>query len=301
MTIDSRQLRYFVEVATLGSINKAAMRLYIAQPALSRRMRQLEYELGVDLFNRSASGVELTPAGRRLLGRAAALGEEFRRLREAAHEDAPPPEHELHIGMVPGPSLMLLNPLVAAFHKEEPESLLRVVEGPSEMLRAHLVERKLEVSLATDPVPDPLLRFRPLWAEALYFLCPLAVAGVRDRMLQLPFVLPTKDASIVSICRDALDRLDLPFRFDLEISAASSVKHLIAAGNACSILPYSALAEDEAPAYSATRVPGMKITRAIAWRSGTDLTRSAATVVRLIEELLPGLRAADRLGGLLPA
>ena len=69
MAIDHQQLRYFVQVATLRSINKAAGHLHIAQSALSRRMRQIEYDLGVDLFYRSAKGVELTTAGRRLLGR----------------------------------------------------------------------------------------------------------------------------------------------------------------------------------------------------------------------------------------
>lgn len=84
MGIDSRQLRFFVEVATLGRINRAADRLHIAQSALSRRIRQLEYDIGSALFDRSHSGVELTREGRRLLGRAISLGDDLGRLREAA-------------------------------------------------------------------------------------------------------------------------------------------------------------------------------------------------------------------------
>ena len=101
MTIDQRQLRYFIEVATVGSINKAAERLHIAQPALSRRMHQLEHELGVSLMVRRPSGVTLTPAGRKLLGRAAAIVDELQRLRDGI-DDAPEDTfRHIQIGMVP--------------------------------------------------------------------------------------------------------------------------------------------------------------------------------------------------------
>lgn len=298
MTIDSRQLRYFVEVATLGSINKASERLYIAQPALSRRMRQLEYELGVDLFIRSPGGVQLTREGRKLLGRAAALGEEFRKLRETVMEDTAPPDRELHIGMVPGPSLMILNRLVAAYHKKEPESLLQVVEGTSPVLRDHLISQKLQIAIVTDPQPHPLLEYRPLWSEALYLLSPIATQGKRHEIMKLPFVVPSKDPSIVGILETVLEKLDMPFKFDLEISAVASVKHLIAGGNACSVLPYSAIAEDRLDMFAMTRVPDLKITRALGWLAQEEWTPSVATVVELIEDLRGGLAATDRLGGL---
>lgn len=64
------QLEYFVAVAEEGQLTRAAARLHISQPPLTRQMKSLEAELGVSLFERSARGVRLLPAGEQLLERA---------------------------------------------------------------------------------------------------------------------------------------------------------------------------------------------------------------------------------------
>ena len=61
--MDFKRLTYFVQVAELGSVSKAADRLRIAQPAISRQMRLLEQDVGVPLFNRHRRGMDLTTAG----------------------------------------------------------------------------------------------------------------------------------------------------------------------------------------------------------------------------------------------
>ena len=71
--LDLRRLRYFVVVASERNFTRAAERLHIAQPALSRQVRQLENELGVELLHRTTHSVELTAAGQELLERGAHL------------------------------------------------------------------------------------------------------------------------------------------------------------------------------------------------------------------------------------
>jgi LysR family transcriptional regulator, benzoate and cis,cis-muconate-responsive activator of ben and cat genes len=84
--VEFRHLRYFVAVAELGNISKAAQQLHIAQPPLSRQIRQLEDEIGVELLLRNKRGVELTNAGVIFLKRARRLIAEADRASAAARE-----------------------------------------------------------------------------------------------------------------------------------------------------------------------------------------------------------------------
>jgi DNA-binding transcriptional LysR family regulator len=84
------QLRHFVTVAEEGNIGRAARRLHISQPPLSRQIKRLEEELGVPLFRRTTHGVQLLPAGHRLLPRARDILEAVDQVRELAR-DAPAP------------------------------------------------------------------------------------------------------------------------------------------------------------------------------------------------------------------
>lgn len=86
------QLEYFVAVAEEGHLTRAASRLHISQPPLTRAVQRLEAELGVPLFERTPRGMFLLPAGRRLLDRAREILALVERTRhEASAQSLEPP------------------------------------------------------------------------------------------------------------------------------------------------------------------------------------------------------------------
>jgi DNA-binding transcriptional LysR family regulator len=101
MTIDLAKLRYFVAVAEEGHITRAAERLNMQQPPLSRQVRLMERELKVQLFRRLPRGVELTNAGRALLPEAKGLLARFDRALEVARRAARGEQGSLCIGIAP--------------------------------------------------------------------------------------------------------------------------------------------------------------------------------------------------------
>src|SRR5437667_11548539 len=89
--MELRSLAYFVRIAELGSITRAASHLRLAQPALTRHVQRLEEELGVALFTRANRGVRLTEAGEKLLESASRILRDVERSGdEIRAQDAPP-------------------------------------------------------------------------------------------------------------------------------------------------------------------------------------------------------------------
>src|SRR3974377_542890 len=110
--MELRHLRYFVAAAEAENVSKAALRLHVSQPALSRQIRDLEGELGFPLFERSAKSVRLTEAGRSFLRAARAFLERGEEAVRAARAIATGSRAELHIGYAPSPTVRIMPPIL---------------------------------------------------------------------------------------------------------------------------------------------------------------------------------------------
>src|SRR5262245_36755259 len=110
--MELRHLRYFVEVARALNFTNASRNLRVAQPALSRQIRQLEEELGVRLLERSRRGVRLTPAGEAFLGEARGVLEQSAQAVRVAQRTSLGKAGQLNVGYVWGLFHSLVPPVV---------------------------------------------------------------------------------------------------------------------------------------------------------------------------------------------
>jgi DNA-binding transcriptional LysR family regulator len=167
--MDLRHLRYFQAVAEELSFSKAARRLRIAQPALSRAVQELEQDLGTRLIDRNRRTVSLTPAGTVLLGETAVvlerLDESLRRVKRTAAGE----EGELRLGYIGPPTQPFLGRLLAEYRLRFPKVSVHLEERTPERVWEMVAKGRLSVAL-TRPVPGQgeralstlLLRQEPL-------------------------------------------------------------------------------------------------------------------------------------------
>lgn len=149
--MDFRHLRYFQAVAEELSFSKAARRLRIAQPALSRAVQELERDVGVALLDRSRRAIRLTPGGAVLLRETAVVfdhvDEMLRRVRRAAAGEV----GELRLGYIGPPTRAFLGPLLKAYHREHPGVTIMLEERTPERVWEMVSKGRLSVGL-TRPV-----------------------------------------------------------------------------------------------------------------------------------------------------
>jgi LysR family hydrogen peroxide-inducible transcriptional activator len=167
-----RDLEYALAVAQTRHFGRAAESCGVSQPALSEQIRKLEALLGVELFERSRRGVEVTPRGETLLACAERVLAEARGLLEQAHGAAEPLESTLRLAAIQtlGPYYLpfLLRQARAAF----PQLKLRLREGQTDTLLESLRNGATDLVLAALPLPTDGLTIAPLFHESFVLVCP---------------------------------------------------------------------------------------------------------------------------------
>jgi DNA-binding transcriptional LysR family regulator len=152
--MELRHLRYFLVVGEVLNFTKAAARLHVAQPALSRQVRDLEEEIGVDLVRRSPRGVMLTAEGKLFLEEVRELlkhaDESVERVRALARGEY----GELHIGYIPIPTVEILPPALEAFRKSVPHVKPVLHDLPTDELIAELRNATLELAIMVQPIGE---------------------------------------------------------------------------------------------------------------------------------------------------
>jgi len=171
--MELRHLRYFVAVAEAENVSRAALKLHVSQPALSRQIRDLEDELGFLLLERSAKSVRLTEAGRTFLSESRAVLQRADDAVDAARAIASG-GGEIHVGYAPSPTVRILPPTLRAFQKEFPGVRVRLHDLSTEEMLAELRNGKLHLAVMVYPTRAMLrgMHFEELARESMCVAVP---------------------------------------------------------------------------------------------------------------------------------
>lgn len=279
--LETRELRYFVAVAEELHFGRAADRLGIAQPPLSRAIRRLEQRLGVRLLDRNRRGAALTDAGEVLLREARtvldAAGAAARRTRRAGDPNRP-----LVLVTKAGASHELLRRLLDAVASDPGAA-------PVEVLLCEVGE---QAKLLRDGSADAALMHRPFDDLAGFDTEDLCVEG---QVAILPAAHPLASRDRLTLA-DVQDVPDLPIarwpRLDgtypdgpgPEVRTQSQLAQLVALGRTLLVIPASSRAWQWPEHVAVPVVDAPEVTTVIAWPSGSR-SRAIASLVRSAAEL----------------
>ena len=245
-----KHLQSFVRVAELGSFSKAARVLDIAQPALSRQVRQLETDLRETLLLRNGRGVSLTDAGRRLFDHGVQILQRVSQAREDLGAERGAAVGHVTIGLPPSIGRRLTLPLIEGFRQHLPRARLTIVEGLSANIAEWIASGRADLGLLYNPDALPELEITPLLRESLCLVEAAAARAKRaaPRPLPLrelgafPLILPERHQSIRRLLQTQATLTAVKLNVAWEVSSVPAIIDLVCAGVGYAVLNASAVA-----------------------------------------------------------
>ncbi len=157
--MDIRQLKYFIKAAEFSHFTRAAEALYVSQPALSAQIRQLEDDLGVELFARVGRNVRLTDAGEAFLVRAKEAVDAVELAEEEVSAIKGLLKGKLRICAVPAVASKVLIPMINAFQQTYPDVYVQLFSNTSDLVERGVVDGKYCLGLTTLPLEYDELKY----------------------------------------------------------------------------------------------------------------------------------------------
>jgi LysR family nitrogen assimilation transcriptional regulator len=254
--MDFREIRYFAQVATAGSFSLAAKELRVAQPALSRQIRKLEKELGVQLLVRHGRGVRLTGAGSILLERSEQMIHLLRNAGDEVRANANAISGHVSLGLTPAAGLLLVSPIVRTFQRDWPQVALQVRDGISNLLQEWLLDGRLDVAVLYNPPPTEALDSEVIMHEQMVVVeppdrfertrrgkSPIGTCRIRD-LADMPLIMPGLPHNNRRIVEQAAIQHGVRLRVKLEVDSVMLAKAMVKNGLGCTILAYSAVHDE---------------------------------------------------------
>ncbi|MBB6691296.1 LysR family transcriptional regulator [Cohnella xylanilytica] len=289
--MELRQLQYFVHVARMQHVTKAAEELHVAQSAVSRQIHRLEEELGVRLFMQRGRNVQLTPVGQLFLKRAEGILEDLDRAVNEIHEFLDPEVGEIRLGFPHSLGIHLIPQVIAEFRAKHPNVKFRFRQGMFPSLIRDVLEAEVDLAFIS-PMPDKTDQVcgEVVLTENLFAILPANHPLAKEPEIDLAqlkddtFVLFRSGYSLRPIVWEACRAAGFIPKIGFEGEETDTIRGLVAAGMGVSLLPEMALSHTSTfmPAIVRLKEPGVNRTIALIRRAG----EKPSTVVRLFHDFL---------------
>ena len=296
--MDLKRLEHFLQIAELGSLSRAADRMRLAQPALSRQMRLLEEEAGTALFARHRRGMQLTPAGEELRSRIAGPLRQVRHAFDDLRARSADAAGQMALGVPPTVSYVLAGRLARRVAQVAPNIRLRIVEGYAGHLVDWLHRGEIDAALLYGPASDFLMPVEDLLHEDLLLVGPADADLSPDRpvslaeLARLPLILPSQPHGLRLVAETAARKAKVDLTVRTEADSFLVMKELTEFGLGHTILPLSAVSREvEAGRLRYAPIANPTMTRQLVLGAPREdqQTRSARIVVRLVKDEIRAL------------
>lgn len=295
--MDLRQLRYFVAVAQEAHFGRAARRLHVVQPALTRQIQKLEEELGTTLFLRHPRGAKPTEDAVMLLERVTRLLDEVDTLAEEFSSRQEQLKGEVTIGLSLGLAEKIGSLITTSVARRYPGIKLRMMGSFTPLLDDLVLQGLVDFAVLNNPLPRPGLTLRPLVRDALCLVCRAddeRFTGTEIELKELagvPLVLcGLPGTGLRRTLQSALTRDGIALTIATEVDTVAASNDLVLAGQDPTIHVASmAQGEHRSGLLRVIPIRDLYVTRTLAIADRKPISRAASATIGTLITLMGDL------------
>ncbi|WP_456268716.1 LysR substrate-binding domain-containing protein [Kushneria sp. AK178] len=291
------ELRYIVTLAQERHFGRAAERCFVSQPTLSVAVKKLEEELGVALFERSKSTVQVTPLGDKIVEQASRVLEQAGAIKELANEGKDQLSSPLRVGAIHTIGPYLFPHLIPRLSEEAPQMPLYIEENLTGELRRKLRSGELDVILVALPFAEPDVLTKSLYDEPFEVLLPAGHAWLSQKEIDREVLYDEKMLmlgeghcfrdQVLEACPTIKDHVHQPGNTLIaEGGSLETIRHMVASGLGITVVPRSATGSGHyTSGVLETRpfkAPAPSRTVALAWRASFPRPKAIDSITRAI-------------------
>ena len=290
INIEIGDIEAFIEVAETNSFAKAASNLNLSQPALSRRIQKLEYELGTSLFDRTTRSVQLSYSGRNFLERAKSIIEAIQTATKTLNEKYTFPSI-VKIAAVNTALKNIIFPTIKLFKEQNPNSKIQIIEKSANYVVDSVLGGECDFAINFMGLQEPGIEFEPLFEEEYVVVFPKGDELEKKRKIKISdikgrdFIAVWKGSGSRIYFEDALAKHKETLEWTYEVRHVPNALEMVEQGMGITLAPRLAISKQyKGLSFRALIDPKVSRVMGLIKRSGRNLTFDSQQLYDLLKQ-----------------